>query len=185
MPVLLKGCTAERDCAQHEMDTVYRAECKMQRIPLPTRISYHGCALRTARLSEFPRTRPHPCVVAAHHILQAQSDALGAPPRAKSSGAVSEASSDTWTRNHRTANASCAHFFHSDPRADHRPGPALHQSFYYSPDTYTRRKPRLFGAGIFNPPAPFEGLAHRTRKCNADHYPTPGRCCGLLLPHEE
>ena len=33
------------------------------------RISYLGCALRTARLSGFPRTRPHLCVVAAHHIL--------------------------------------------------------------------------------------------------------------------
>jgi hypothetical protein len=37
----------------------------MQRIPLPTRISYHGCALRTARLSEFPRTRPHPTAIRA------------------------------------------------------------------------------------------------------------------------
>jgi len=36
------------------------------------RISYLGCALRTARLSGFPRTRPHPCVVAAHHILHAR-----------------------------------------------------------------------------------------------------------------
>jgi len=32
--------------------------------------SFHGCTLlRAARLSGFPRTRPHPCVVAAHHIL--------------------------------------------------------------------------------------------------------------------
>ena len=42
------------------------------------RISYLGCALRTARLSGFPRTRPHPCVVAAHHILHARPpDATG------------------------------------------------------------------------------------------------------------
>jgi hypothetical protein len=31
---------------------------------------FHGCTLlRAARLSGFPRTRPHPCVVASHHIL--------------------------------------------------------------------------------------------------------------------
>ena len=34
---------------------------------------FHGCTLlRAARLSGFPRTRPHPCVVAAHHILHAR-----------------------------------------------------------------------------------------------------------------
>jgi hypothetical protein len=32
--------------------------------------SFHDCTLlRAARLSGFPRTRPHPCVVAAHHLL--------------------------------------------------------------------------------------------------------------------
>jgi hypothetical protein len=41
--------------------------------PDRVKLVHNGCMLPTAsHLSEFPRTRPHPCVVAAHRILHAR-----------------------------------------------------------------------------------------------------------------
>ena len=74
--------------------------------------------------------------------------------------------------------------------------PGLSQSRHSAPSGFlllTRhihmaQAPSLFGSGgrsIRDPHPPFTGLANRTQKCNADHFQTPGRCFGLLMPHEE